>query len=94
MIKIYVVFLFLLSFHLTNTAKIEVEYDEIRDIILFKNVLYFPSQLDTIGRLQIKNEIVIPGNTNTAHVGGHEEELAQGATFWAYVFFILCKQEN
>lgn len=96
--KTYAFFILLISIYIvTCTNKTDVFYDAKYDIIFHNGKLYFPSKNTDINN-GAKNDISnnnahgnTKTNTNTNINSHHEEELVSGATFWFYIFIILCK---
>ena len=95
MIKRYVLFLLLVSCNLTYGKKVEVEYDEMKDVIVLDGKIYLPvSGLgEDKGREVSKNLEEISANIKVKNSGHGEEELAHGGKFWFYMFMVLCKLE-
>ena len=75
--KVYVIVLLFLLY-LTTCTKIEVDFDTERDMIIKGGKVYLPI-----------DENYKPHEG--AKKSQHEEELATGATFWFYIFAVLCK---
>jgi hypothetical protein len=100
--KTYVLLTLLLAIHMTISVRIEVEYDEIRDIIVHNGKLYFqipsryekenllPRNLDSVEEELIKEQ----KKEGAAHIAECEEHLATGASFWFYIFTVLCNIYN
>lgn len=87
MLKTNVIFVLLLSFYIAYGLKIEVDLDNERDVIIYKGKTYYPSNF------RIKQETsttLHDTDKDTVNHLEHEEELAEGAQFWIYLFIILC----
>lgn len=93
----YVFFLILLSNHLA--VKVKVEYDPELDVLIHNGKIYIPSTSNSF-ELETKvsnfRKLYDLEETEAKHESyGHgereeEEELVSGATFWFYMFMILC----
>jgi hypothetical protein len=81
MFKKYVIIFILCTFHITLSKKIEVEYDETRDIIMNNGKMYISLEQD------------LTRNNNYRYLlhGESSEEEVSEAKFWFYVFLVLCK---
>jgi hypothetical protein len=96
MVKTYVFLFFLLSYNLTNCAKIEVEYDDLNDVILLNGKMYLPLMTELKNSLNhrlLSETVVAPVNPtevkpSSAH---HEEKELSSGTFWFYILIIFCK---
>jgi hypothetical protein len=78
---------------LTNGKKIEVEYDEIKDVIVLNGQIYLPvknSEQSKGGEFP-KNLEEINYNLKVKNSAHGEEELAHGGQFWFYIFMVFCK---
>lgn len=83
--KIRNVFIILLvSLHIIKSIKVEVEFDEIKDIIFKDGKMY----------LSINNATQLKGfnNRQLSHEETHEEISSSG--YWFYIFLIICKFLN
>jgi len=100
--KIYAIFIFLSAFYLvTSIDKTQVFHDPKYDIIFHNGKLYFPSKSPDTNVGEKNNEVYSDthgqenSNTNQNNHSNanphHQEKLVSGATFWFYLFAILCK---
>lgn len=97
MVKSYVLLLLILC-NLTNEKKVEAEYDELNNVIIFEDKIYLqtgeiPFQKfyqnsinDSLQKtiLEKKNILI------KSHSGGSEENISE-SKFWFYIFVIFCK---
>jgi hypothetical protein len=91
MLKINVILIFLLSFHIANGTMIKADLDEDKDVIVYNGKLYYPSYI------KIKESTSTSKNNEEKEAmkhSEHEEELVEGAQLWFYIFIILCKYLN
>lgn len=88
MLKGYAIVIILCSVYLANSLanRTEVYYDSKYDIIFHNGKLYFPNKIPQTTPNAPNDE----GNNHNNPKPAHEEELVDGATFWFYLFFILC----
>ncbi len=101
--RTYAFLIFLLSIYIVSSInKTDVFYDSKYDIIFHNGKLYFPSKNNGVNNPS--NQTINNNNTHSnadlninTHANSnlhHEEELVEGATFWVYIFIILCKFNN
>lgn len=88
MIKINVILIFLISFHIAYGSMIQADIDEVRDVIVYNGKVYYPSYRKLYEEKSSPEPVEEKKEIKHSE---HEEELVDGAQFWMYIFIILCK---
>jgi hypothetical protein len=82
MFKLFAFFLFCYLTLIVVSSKVEVDYDELRDMIIMNGKIYSAEPVHA-------QPVPVSGHHETKT--GEHEELAEGAQFWFYIFMIVCK---
>jgi hypothetical protein len=98
MIIRHAIMLLCISFYITNSKLIEVEFDEGKDLIIKDGKIYLPLKDQSPELVEVRTNLIrilnyedpnSPENLDNP-CPSHEETL-EGASYWFCLLFILCK---